>query len=274
MFCHLFLLMMMPMKKKFDFIFIALATFALNFLSLQVLSAQEFKNESLNYRVMYKWGLVNKQAGHATLSLKVRDSHYDTRLVAASESWADHFFKVRDTLVGVVQHQDFRPLVYKKMSHEGGERGHDEVHYSYDGKKVTGICTRKKWDKNGNQKVNEKRTLTATGLTIDMLSSYYFMRNRPYPSWATGHTQSINLFSGKRCEILTITYLGKETIQIDKKDYLTYHISFTFTDPSKPKNQTSEPMEAWISADASRIPLKLEGKLKVGKVQCFYTGSN
>ena len=31
-------------------------------------------------------------------------------------------------------------------------------------------------------------------------------------------------------------------------------------------------MDAWISTDAQRIPLKLEGTLPVGKVQCFYTG--
>ena len=29
-------------------------------------------------------------------------------------------------------------------------------------------------------------------------------------------------------------------------------------------------MEAWISTAPDRIPLKLEGKLPVGKVQCFY----
>lgn len=231
-----------------------------------------FSNESLNYRVMYKWGPVNKQAGRATLSLQNNGDRYDTRLVAASEPWADRFFKVRDTLVGVVMREDFRPLVYRKMSHEGGERKHDEVRYVYsdDRKSVTGHCTRKAWDKSGNVKVNEKRSLTATGLAIDMLSSFYYMRNRPYTSWKPGHTESISLFSGKRKEILTIKYLGPESVDIDGKRYSAYHISFTFTDPAKPGKTTSDPMDAWISIDDRRLPLKLEGKLKVGKVQCFY----
>ncbi|MCH5219626.1 MAG: DUF3108 domain-containing protein [Muribaculaceae bacterium] len=236
--------------------------------------AEAFENESLNYRVMYKWGLVNKQAGHATLSLRTDGIHYDTRLVAASESWADAFFKVRDTLIGVVEVKDFRPLIYKKLSHEGGDHKHDVVTYSYDGNNVIGEATRKKWDKNRNLKLNEKRTLTAAGLTVDMLSAFYYMRNRPYNEWENGHTLHINIFSGKRKEILTITYLGQETITVDKKTYRTYHITFTFTDPEKPGKQTSDPMDAWISADVQRIPIKLEGKLKVGKVQCFYTGSN
>ena len=32
-------------------------------------------------------------------------------------------------------------------------------------------------------------------------------------------------------------------------------------------------MDAWISTEPNRIPLRLEGKLPVGKVQCFYSGN-
>ena len=256
--------------KEWRFLLVSLALV----LQVFVCRAFEFGNESLNYRVMYKWGLVNKQAGHATLSLRVNGSKYETRLVAASESWADHFFKVRDTLVGVVEQKGFRPVIYKKMSHEGSEHKHDEVSYSYFDNIVVGTCTRKKWDKEFRQVLNEERVLTARGTTVDMLSSFYYMRNRPYENWKTGHSEAISIFSGKRKEILTITYLGKKSIEVGNKRYNTYHISFTFTDPSKPKKQTSDPMDAWIWANDSRIPLKLEGKLKVGKVQCFYTGSN
>lgn len=236
-------------------------------------AAFDFADESLNYRVMYKWGFVNKQAGHATLSLRNRDNHFEMMLTAASEPWADRFYRVRDTLSGVVEAADFRPKIYSKMSHEGGDHKHDVVTYTYKGNAVVGTCTRKKWDKNYKLKVDEKRTLTAEGVTIDMLSSFYYMRSRPYPSWKPGHSVSVNLFSGKRKEILTIKYIGLVTVEVDDKKYQAYHISFTFTDPSKPSKETSDPMEAWISADSRRIPLKLEGKFKVGKVQCFYTGS-
>ena len=232
--------------------------------------ATEFTNESLNYRVMYKWGLINKQAGHATLSLKKDGGQYELMLAAASEPWADKFYKVRDTLVGAVEIASFRPLVYKKFSHEGGEYRRDEVKYSYSGSVVTGAATRKHWDKKNVLKIDKQLTLTAEGLTVDMLSSFYYMRNLPFNSWKPGHKSTVNLFSGKRKEILTITYLGEETIEMNSKRYSTFHISFSFTDPEKPSNETSDPMDAWISTEKSRIPLKLEGKLPVGKVQCFF----
>ncbi len=38
-------------------------------------------NETVRYRVMYKWGLINKQAGHAVISLRDAGSHYVSQLV-------------------------------------------------------------------------------------------------------------------------------------------------------------------------------------------------
>ena len=50
------------------------------------------------------------------------------------------------------------------------------------------------------------------------------------------------------------------------KKYSCYHITFVFT--GKNQTKTSDNMDAWISTGNERLPLKLEGKLPVGKVQC------
>lgn len=234
-------------------------------------TAATFSNESLNYKVMYKWGLVNKQAGHATLSLKHSGNTYVTRLTAASEHWADRFFKVRDTLNGTINISNFAPTFYEKIANEGGERKHDVVKYLRSGSKVTGQCTRRHYNKKGVLTTDESRTLTAVGTTLDMLSSFYYMRSLPFQSWKPGHLVTVNVFSGKRKELLTIKYIGTEDVKVDKKTYNCYHIRFTFTGEGGSK-KTSDDMDAWISSDSRHIPIKLEGKLKVGKVQCFYTG--
>jgi hypothetical protein len=229
-----------------------------------------FSPETLNYRVMYKWGMVNKQAGHASLSLKNRGGNYSLQLTAASESWADKFYKVRDTLNGTVNPATLMPTFYEKKSHEGGEFKHDIIHFTKNGATTIGKCSRKSYDKNGKLTVNENKTLQGIGTTVDMLSSYYYMRSIPYDTWKVGQLLTLNIFSGKRKEYLTIKYLGTEKVTVDKKTYNCYHISFLFTEDGGKKS--SDDMEAWISNDARRIPIKLEGKLKVGKVKCFYTG--
>lgn len=224
-----------------------------------------FSNESISYRVMYKWGVINKQAGHATLTIKENGDQYVAKLVAASEPWADKFYCVRDTLNGTISKKNFRSTFYEKIAHEGSEDKHDTVKFSYSGNTVTGHCTRHVVKK-GVLKVDEKRTLTAEGITVDMLSSYYYMRSLPFEKWQKGHKETINIFSGKRKETLTFSYKGIEVVQIGNKRFQCFHITFIFTGDGGKK--TSDDMDAWITTGADRVPVQLEGKLPVGKVKC------
>ena len=237
--------------------------------AVKPLSAVTFADESLDYKVKYKWGLINKQAGHATLTLKNVGNDYIVQLTAASEPWADKFFEVRDTLNGVISRPDFKSKFYEKIAHEGGEYKHDTVRFGYVGSKVTGDCTRRVVKK-GVERVNQSLSLEAEGTTVDMMSAYYYMRSIPYDQWKPGQSETITIFSGKRKEDLTIKYHGIEEAKADKKTFRCYHITFIFTSDGGKK--TSDDMDAWISADNRRIPIRLEGKLPVGKVHCVYSG--
>lgn len=232
-------------------------------------AAGTFANESVSYKVKYKWGLINKHAGDVTITLRNNGRNYRAQLVAASQPWADKFYKVRDTLNGTFAHGTLRPEFYEKIANEGNERKHDVVRFSYSGNKVIGKCTRKVWKK-GRQKVDESRTLSATGTTVDMLTSFYYMRTLPYNSWKPGHKTELNIYSGKRKELLTITYHGISDVKTEKHSFRCYHITFTFT--SDDKKKTSDDMDAWITTDSRHIPVRLEGTLPVGKVHCLYTG--
>ena len=231
--------------------------------------ATEFADESLDYKVKYKWGLINKQAGHATLTLRNVGEDYIVKLTAASEPWADRIFEVRDTLNGVIVRDGLRSKYYEKIAHEGGEYKHDTVKFGYIGTKVTGDC-RRRVVKKGVERVNQQLSLEAEGTTVDMLSAFYYMRSIPYGQWCAGQSETITIFSGKRKEDLTIKYHGIETVKADKKEFRCYHITFIFT--SDGGRKTSDDMDAWISADGRRIPVRMEGKLPVGKVHCVYSG--
>ena len=236
------------------------------------MAAASFQPESLHYKVMFKWGLINKKAGTATLTLKHVPGHYVSQLTAASEPWADKIYQVRDTLNGYMSYTDMTPLFYEKIANEGNERKHDIVRYDYSSRpSVLATCTRKVYKK-GNLKIDDSRELQADGEVVDMLTSFYFMRNLPYQDWAPGHVKELTIFSGKQKETLSIKYEGIEDFSFDGASHKTYHITFMFT--SKGGKKSSDDMEAWISADNRRIPLRLEGKLPVGKVHCIFTGSD
>lgn len=228
--------------------------------------------ETLTYDVMYKWGLINKKAGSVAITTGIPSSgtRFKAVLTGATAPWADKFYRVRDTLRGTIDSRNFLPYKYEKIAYEGGDFSHDELEFSRKGNTTqASVIHRRKRKKDTEVSVSEK-VLEATGATLDMLSSFYYMRHLDYASMKGGQTVRLNVFSGSQKEILTIHYDGIEDVTIGKKKYPSYHITFTFTSGSGKK--TSDNMDAWLSMDSAKIPLLLEGKLPVGKVRCFYTG--
>lgn len=226
--------------------------------------------ESLNYRVMFKWGLVNKQAGTVNLSTFSKDggSRFEALLTARSAKWADRFYEVRDTLRGEMNTLTVEPSRYEKISHEGGHFKHDKLTYERNGSHVKANCHRMN-QPNPKSKIEESSiTLEADGLTLDMLSSFYYMRRLDYADMKPGDTKVLTVFSGTKKETLTITYDGEDEVKIGEEMMPAYRIRFRFT--GKGGKKTSDDMYAWISAGRDAIPLKLVGKLPVGQVQCYY----
>lgn len=229
--------------------------------------------ETLTYDVMYKWGLINKKAGSVaiTTTIPASGSSFHARLTGATAPWADHFYLVRDTLMATIDRNSFMPHRYEKVAYEGGDFNHDELDFSREGNSTTAKVVHRRKKKKDTQVSVTDKVLKASGPTLDMLSSFYYMRHLDYSSMKKGEGVRLNVFSGKQKEILTIHYDGMEDVKIGKNSYPAYHITFTFTSGAGKK--TSDNMDAWISATPSKIPLLLEGKLPVGKVRCFYSGA-
>lgn len=227
-----------------------------------------FQNEALHYVITYKWGLIHKDAGDATLSLKNTGTNYNIMLTAKTKPWADKFYQVRDTLKGIIRISDFKALEYQKIAHEKNKYGKDVINYKYNGSNVTGICQRFKRNEKGVISQSSKE-LTANGPTFDMLSVFYYLRQLNYANLRPGQKITASIFSGSKMETITIRNLGIETIKMRsgaKRE--AYHIKFNFTTSGKKKS--SDDMDSWISTDSSHIPLYLVGKLPIGEVRVYY----
>lgn len=230
--------------------------------------AQSLSPETLNYKITYKWGLIHKQAGTAEFVLtRPSASTFDARLYARTQPWADAFYKVRDTLTTTFSSSTFMPEVYHRIAHEDGSYAHDIVKFTHSGNTSSAVCRRIRRGKKDKTNTETSISLSATGPTVDLLSSFYYIRTLPYANLTPGYKQIVNIFSGKHKELLSITYLGKEDLKVDKTTRQVYHIRFTFT--SEGKKETSRPIDAWLSTSPGHVPLKLVGELKIGKVQCF-----
>ena len=230
----------------------------------QQATAASFGNETLNYEVVYHWGMIWKHAADATLSLhKTKDGYY-SQLTGKTRSWADKVYPVRDTLKCTMDN-NLRPLRYEKLTHEKDYYARDVIKFSYNYSHTNAHCTR--YRKSGNTTID----LSAKAQAYDMVSVFYMLRNLDYSELSRNKNYTTVIFSGKEKEYLTINYKGVETIKMrDGSKRQAHRIDFRFTQEGGKKS--SDNLSAWMATDASRIPLLLVGKLPVGEVKCYYTG--
>ncbi len=227
-----------------------------------------FDNEDLNYNISYKWGLVQKNAGTCRISLRVNGDRASATLTGRTDPWADKIYKVRDTLRANFSLSTLKPSRYERIAHENDYYAHDIVDYTHSGNNVTAATTViRRSDKKPLRRENYR--LSASGEAVDMLSVLYYIRLMDFANMVRGQSKQLTIFSGKKKENLSIRYINREDIKIDGRTYSAYRVAFTFTSDGKKKS--SESISAWISTDARRIPLKIEGSLKIGKVRCIYS---
>ncbi|MBQ7691475.1 MAG: DUF3108 domain-containing protein [Muribaculaceae bacterium] len=225
--------------------------------------ARTYTSETLNYQIVYQWGMVWKHAGDATLSIRRSGDGYNAQLVGRTRSWADKVYPVRDTLKCTMNSQ-MAPLRYEKLTHEKDYYARDVLQFSYNYSHTSATATR--YRKSGTSTA----TLSAKCQAYDMVSVFYMLRNIDFSAMQRGKAQTTVIFSGKEKEYLTIRYQGTENVKLrDGSKRQAYHITFKFTQEAGKKS--SDDLDAWLSTDADRIPLLLVGKLPVGQVKCYYT---
>ena len=228
----------------------------------QQLQARDFANETLNYEVVYHWGMIWKHAADATLSLRKTSSGYNAQLTGKTRSWADKVYPVRDTLKCTMDSK-LRPLKYEKLTHEKDYYARDVLKFSYNYSHTSAHCTR--YRKGGTTSID----LSAKAQAYDMLSVFYMLRNLDYDELSRNKNYTTVIFSGKEKEYLTINYKGVETIKMrDGKKRQAHRINFRFTQQGG--KESSDNITVWMSTEADRIPLLLVGKLPVGEVKCYY----
>ena len=228
-------------------------------------------DETLTYDVIYKWGFINKVAGYATMSLRNDGDLYRASVFAENAPWANSIYMLRDTLYTTMTKQGLYPVKYVYIAHEQGKYKKDVLTFHRDGNTFTADAVRYKRPSADAPMTSSTLQLEAQGMTVDMLSSFFYLRTLDFPNMKKGETVTVNIFSGSKKENLTITYKGQQTVEVNGVKLPAYYINFTFTRRGK---VSSDPIAGWISADDRRIPVKVEGQLPVGKVRALYTGPN
>lgn len=224
--------------------------------------------ETLNYEVHYKWGLINANAGVATIRTEPLPgaNQFKATLTGRSVNLLGHYYDAGDMLVGTMLSDSFRPVYNQRIIREAGEFTIETVCYNHSGETTSGETVKRLPD---GTMVKSRVSHYGGGLTLDLLAVFYYIRQVDYQAMQPGQTVTINVFSGKNPEVLTILYQGKETLDYQGEEKEVYRISMSFTSRNG-GGGTSDDLSALISADENRIPLIVDGKLKFGHLHCLF----
>ena len=154
--------------------------------------------ESLSYKVMFKWGLINKKAGWARLDYSPAGATATAVLYAGSEPWADKLYYLRDTLTTRMSTANHTPEYYERVANEDGKYARDVVRFTRDGNRVTATTRRYRRARPGAELKQADAELEAIGQTVDMVSAFYYARTMPFAKMAPGQQRIINIFSAKK----------------------------------------------------------------------------
>ena len=241
----------------------------LSLLSAFAAGAWTVPDETLHYGVRYKWGLIDANAGIATLTTvnNPADGTFTATLSGRSVDLLGHYYAATDTMVGSIMANDYRPVYSERISREAGEFTIETITYDHSGQSSEGNIVKRL---PGGKVLRSRVSHYAGGLTLDRLAVFYYIRQIPYERMERGETVTVNIFAGQTPETLTVTYNGRSTRPVRGAEAGTFDISLEFS--TQEPTASSDSMEVWISDDDRRLPLQINGSLKIGHIECSLLG--
>lgn len=243
------------MKKLLALLFI--------FGNLSFLSAQERAyghGEFFKFRVHY--GFVT--AGYATLQVKNASVNgkdvFHVRGYGETVGVSNWFFKVQDDYQSFIDREKDIPYRFIRKIDEGGYT--KDVQIDFDHSKNKAIVNDKKH--------NETSEFSFPKETQDMISAFYFLRNRlDIDDIKIGDMVEMNMFFDKENYKFRLKFLGKEVLDTNFGRVST--LVFRPYVQSGRVFKEKESLTVWISDDNNKMPLLIKANLAVGSLKATLT---
>lgn len=219
--------------------------------------------ETLKCNFYFNWKFIWVKAGGA--SLIIRDTIFNGQhaqymsLLSATNSTADAFFPMRDTLTTIFT-KDLRPLYFRKASAEGKHYYLNQVWYSYgnDGRVKVAQYFRR------NQEKPRYKEEVFNGMVYDMMSLLAYARTLDFGSLKKGQRLTFPVATGKRITNQHLIYRGKQrTKSDDGHDYDCLIVSLVEERDGKER----EIVNFHVTNDDNHLPILLDLALNFGSAK-------
>jgi hypothetical protein len=211
--------------------------------------------EHLHYKL--KYGFFT--AAEADLQVLSSDIKFDGKpayhIVADGKTTGtfDVFYKVRNRYESYTDMSTLLPYKYKENRREGKYKHTDDITFDHETNKITA----------------SKGVYPFSGKMFDFPSAYFYARCLDMSKVKVGEKLVFHYFLEDKIQSLTITYVGKETVEcsLGKFNCLKFNPEII---PGNIFRKDSK-FYLWITDDKNRIPVKAQVEVIVGSLSMDLT---
>jgi hypothetical protein len=230
-----------------------------------------YDNETLNYDIYFKWGVIMPRAGEASLTMNNTryngSSAWIYRLLFRTTGIVERAYRMRDT-IDTWMTPSYKMIYSSKRTDEGGYKLIDNLTFRFSGDKAYIHSYRRHLEK-----VKIDTTLVSDDNVYDILASTLYLRGIDWDNIKSGDVFPFTVAIGRDLVKIHFRYSGKETFDRGSYRFVTRHFYVDIFD--KAFTQTKAAAEAWIGDDENHIPVKIRAKLKIGAAEVYFrSGSN
>jgi hypothetical protein len=230
------------------------------FFFLTTINGQEkpvaFKSgEWLRYKMSYSGFL---RAGTAVLEVKEKELNGKKVFHTKGSGWTSGmikwFFQVDDKYESYFDKDTVKPYLFKRKIDEGGYKKHRITSFNHVSNKAY-----------IQDFTLQKDTSVAFFNVQDMLSSFYYLRNKDVKSMKKGEEIAIDMFMDSQVYPFKLRFLGREILNTKFGKVKT--MIFRPLVQSGRVFKAQESVTLWITDDANKIPIKMKADLSVGSLR-------
>ncbi|MGQ1908906.1 DUF3108 domain-containing protein [Marinifilum sp. RC60d5] len=238
---------------RFTLIIISVLFLSIN--SLAGTSKSADKGENLKYVIHY--GFL--RGGKASLKLKTEIINhkevYHATLTGKTVGVFNSLYRVKDTYQSYFDKETLLPVKAIRDIREGSYKRYNEVSFDRDKNEITST-------RSGVKKVPE-------GIQ-DILSAFYYARAYHFnKDLVEGEIIKINTYFSDEEFLLQFRFMGYETI--DSKIGKIKCYKFVPIVQTGRAFKDEDDMKIWVSADANKIPVRVQFDLFIGSLRCDLT---
>ncbi|MEJ6791297.1 MAG: DUF3108 domain-containing protein [Lacinutrix sp.] len=200
------------------------------------------------------------KAGNATLNVKETELNGKPVFHVVGKGWTTGmikwFFKVKDRYESYIDVDKIIPYKFIRNIDEGGHKKDIEIEFDHENK--TALVH--------NKKHNTKKTVATKANVQDMVSMYYYLRNKiNISTLKPGDEIKTDMFFDEENYGFKLKYLGEETIKTDfgKIEALKFRPYVMVGRVFKEE----ESLTLWVSKDKNKVPLRIKADLAVGSLR-------